>query len=323
MYLPSEEYFTSFRDEVKTNPMIQSVGESRHHIGHGSWGRNMSYNDLKADISLFTIGDEYFETMGLTLLDGRTFTRETEKTDNQNSIIVNQKFISELGIVDPLGKRVMMEDTLAYYIVGVMADFFPYGFWNEIEPTAFVRDGSRRLQYLTIKTEIDNLQEVNTYLEERWKELIPTHPYGGFFQDSLMEEGRQVNKNIKIIYIFLAIIALFLTAVGLYTLVSLSVIRRTKEIGVRKVLGAPIPRIILILSKSYLIMIAIASVVGLVVGHYSGMAMMQSIWDFHTDANFVTFALPVILILIIAAISIGSKVFAAASRNPTESLRYE
>ncbi|MFC2113030.1 FtsX-like permease family protein [Bacteroidota bacterium] len=323
MYLPSENYFTAFRDEVRSNPMIQSVGESNHHIGSGNWRLNAEYNQIKADVSLFTIGDEYFETMGLTLLDGRTFSREYEKTDNKNSIIVNQKFLFEFGIDEPLGKRVMMADTLPYYIVGVMADFYPYGFWAEIEPTALMRDSEQRMQFLTIKTATENLQEVNTYLEETWKELIPTHPYGGFFQDSLMEEAKQINKNIKAIYIFLAIIALFLAAVGLYTLVSLNVIRKTKEVGVRKVMGASIPRIVLILSKSYMIMIAIASVIGLVAGHYSGLAIMQSIWKVHTEATILTFALPVILIVLVAGLSIGWKVYVAASRNPTESLRYE
>ena len=106
-------------------------------------------------------------------------------------------------------------------------------------------------------------------------------------------------------------------------MVSLSVIRRTKEIGVRKVMGAPIPRIIGILSRSYLIMIGVASLIGLIGGYYSSMAMMKSIWELHTEANLVTFALPVALILIAAFISIGWKVYRAASRNPTESLRYE
>ena len=321
--MPSEEYFIAFRDEIKTNPLIQQVGESRHHIGHGNWSRTVEYDQIEEDVGFITIGDEYFETMGLSLMEGRTFTRELEQTDNYNSIIVNQKLIHEFGIEDPIGKRLVMEDTVQLYIVGVMADFYPYGLWAEIEPMAFLRDNSRRLNYLTVKTETGNLQEVNNYLEEKWKELIPTHPYGGFFQDDLMEEGRQINKNIKNIYVFLAIIALFLSAIGLYTLVSLSVIRRTKEVGVRKVMGSSIPAIIGILSRPYAIIIAIASAIGLAAGHYSAMVMMESIWEVHTDPNFLTFALPVVLILLIASASIGWKVYSAASRNPTESLRYE
>ncbi len=323
MYLPSEEYFTSFRDEIRSNPLITGIGESRHHIGHGNWSANMEYNQVKQDVNMYTIGDRYFETMGLSLLEGRTFSPEFEKTDNQHSIIVNQKFLSEFGILDPIGKRVVMEDTIDLYIIGVMGDFYPYGFWDEVEPAAFRRDSEYRLRYLAIKTDEDKLQEVNAYLEEKWKELIPTHPYGGFFQDSLMEEARQINKNIKGIYIFLAIIAMFLSAVGLYTLVSLSVLRRTKEVGVRKVMGASIPRIIGILSKPYIIMILVACGLGLTAGYYSGMAIMKSIWEIHSKANALTFALPVLVISLLALISLGWKVYSAASRNPTESLRYE
>ena len=138
-----------------------------------------------------------------------------------------------------------------------------------------------------------------------------------------MEEGRQINQNIKNMYIFLALIALILSAVGLYTLVSLSVIRRTKEVGVRKVMGSPIGTIIWLLSRPYAIIITIASAIGLSAGYFSGIAMMDSIWEVHTDANFLTFALPVVLIVVIAFASIGWKVYTAASRNPTESLRYE
>ncbi len=323
LQMPSEEYFVAFRDELKTNPLIQQVGESRHHIGHGYWSRNIKFNDLEENVGFITIGDDYFETMGLSLMEGRTFTRESEQTDNHRSLIVNQKFVSEFGMQDPLGKRVVMEDTLPLYIVGVVADYYVYGVWNEVEPMAFIRDNSRRLNYLTVKTEMENLQEVNGWLEEKWKELIPTHPYGGFFQDSLMEDGRVVNKNIKNMYIFLAFIALFLSAIGLYTLVSLSVIRRTKEIGVRKVMGSPIEKIIAILSRPYIIIIGIASAIGLTAGYYSSIVMMESIWEVHTEANVWTFLIPVLLIVFVAFVSIGWKVYYAASRNPTESLRYE
>ncbi|MCK5462693.1 MAG: hypothetical protein KAI95_06740, partial [Bacteroidales bacterium] len=134
---------------------------------------------------------------------------------------------------------------------------------------------------------------------------------------------RQVNKNIKNVYLFLAFIALVLAAIGLYTLVSLSVIRRTKEIGVRKVMGSSIPGIILILSRPYAIIIGIACIIGLAGGHYSGMAIMTSIWKAHTNATAFTFILPVVMILVVAAASIGWKVYASASRNPTDSLRYE
>jgi len=109
----------------------------------------------------------------------------------------------------------------------------------------------------------------------------------------------------------------------LYTLVSLSIIRRTKEVGIRKVMGANIPRIIRILNREYLIILVISSFGGCISGYWLSKKMMDSIWDVFTDVTVCTFLVPVLLIFVIAAITMGWKIWVAASRNPTESLRYE
>lgn len=323
MRINSEESFIALRDVVKTNPMILSVGESDEHIGWGTYSQSVAYGDVNEDVSVLDIGHGYFETMGLQLIDGRIFTREFEQTDKERSIIVNEKFVKDFGIEDPIGTRIVMSDTVQLYIIGIMADYFPYGTWAEIRPTAFHFVRENRHLFLTVKTEIENLRTVNEYLEEEWKKVIPNFPYSGFFQDSLMDEARQINKNIKDMYIFLGFIALILSAIGLYTLVSLSIIRRTKEIGVRKVMGSSVQQIILKISKPYAIIITIALVIGLVAGWKSSVVMMASIWEIYTDLTVYTFIIPVVLILFVAIVSIGWKVYSAASRNPTESLRYE
>ena len=323
MRFNSEESFIALRDVVKTNPMILSAGESDEHIGWGNYTRPMEYNGVKQDVAILDIGHGYFETMGLQLLEGRIFTREFEQTDRGRSIIVNEKFADDFGIEDPIGKRIVMSDTVQLYIIGVMADYFPYGTWAEIQPTVFHFVRENRHLFLTVKTEKENLKAVNEYLEDEWKKVIPNFPYSGFFQDSLMDEARQINGNIKDMYIFLGFIALILSAIGLYTLVSLNIIRRTKEVGVRKVMGASVPQIILKISKPYAVIIAIASAIGLVAGWKSSVGMMASIWEIYTGLNTYTFVIPVVLIVVVAIVSIGWIVYTAASRNPSESLRYE
>ncbi|MCK5465524.1 MAG: ABC transporter permease, partial [Bacteroidales bacterium] len=208
MRINSEESFIALRDVVKTNPMILSVGESDEHIGWGTYSQSVAYGDVNEDVSVLDIGHGYFETMGLQLIDGRIFTREFEQTDKERSIIVNEKFVKDFGIEDPIGTRIVMSDTVQLYIIGIMADYFPYGTWAEIRPTAFHFVRENRHLFLTVKTEIENLKTVNEYLEEEWKKVIPNFPYSGFFQDSLMDEARQINKNIKDMYIFLGFIAL-------------------------------------------------------------------------------------------------------------------
>jgi ABC-type antimicrobial peptide transport system permease subunit len=179
------------------------------------------------------------------------------------------------------------------------------------------------MRVLTVKAAGENLKAVNEFLENEWKQLIPSYPYEGSFQEDLMDEAKSINKNIKNIYLFMAVIATLLSVVGLYSMVSLMVIRRTKEIGIRKVMGAENARIILILIRTFLIIITTATILGIASGYYLSKVMMESIWDLYADANAVTFILPALLIIVITLATMSSKILEAASRNPAESLRYE
>jgi ABC-type antimicrobial peptide transport system permease subunit len=261
--------------------------------------------------------------MGLKLSEGREFPPELAQTDKENSIIINKKFVEEFGIQNPVGQRIMMDDTVPLNIVGVMENIYLWGIWSKIEPMILRRGYDARMRTLAVRASEKNLKEVNQFLEDQWQELVPNYPYSGFFQDDLMEEGRDINRNIKYIYIFLAFIATILSAIGLYTLVSLSIIRRTKEVGIRKVMGATIPRIFRILNREYLIILIIAAIGGSLSGYWLSNQMMDSIWDVFTDVTVFTFLVPVILIFGVATATMSWKIYAAASRNPTDSLRYE
>ena len=319
----NHSHFIAFRDAVRTNPKIESVGESEEHIGRSSFNRSVEYQNIRYEVQILDIGDDYFTTMGLKLTDGRGFPVELALTDKENSIIISKKFAEEFGIQNPVGQRVMMDDTVPLNIVGVMENIYLYGVWSKIEPMILRRGDNERMRTLAVRASEENLQEVNQFLEEQWKELVPNYPYEGFFQDDLMNEGRDINRNIKNIYIFLAFIATILSAIGLYTLVSLSIIRRTKEVGIRKVMGATIPRIISILNREYVIILIIACIGGSLSGYYLSKQMMDSIWDVFTDVTVFTFMVPILLIFAVAVITMGWKVYSAASKNPTESLRYE
>ena len=317
-------YYIAFRDAIKANPMIQSIGESEEHIGRGNFVRTIEYRGEKRDIQTLDIGDGYFNTMGLKLIDGREFPAELKSSDTENSVIVSKTFVEEFGMEAVVGEQIMVvADTTPLYIVGIVEDIYLYGFWSKIDPMMFRRGVDERMRTLVVRGEPGNLGEINEYLEETWKEIVPNREYEGFFQDDLMNEARDVNKNIKNINIFLAFLAIIISAIGLYTLVSLTIIRRTKEIGIRKVNGAPILRIAGILSREYMIILAIACIFGSVSGWWISVMLMDSIWDTFTDIRPFVYIFSNALILIVAIASIGWKVYQAARRNPVESLRYE
>jgi len=319
----NRSHFITYRDAIKSNPRIESIGESEEHIGWSNFIRSVEYQGVRYEVRALDIGDDYFQTMGLKLIDGREFPPELEQTDKEYSIIVNKKFVEEYGLQDPVGQRVMMNDTVPLYIVGVMENIYLFGFWSKIEPMMFRRGVNDRMRTLVVRASEENLREVNQYLESEWKELVPNYPYEGVFQDDEMDEARDINKNIKNVYIFLAFIATILSAIGLYTLVSLSIIRRTKEIGVRKVMGASVPLIIRVLNREYLIMLSIACMGGSLSGYFLSKMMMESIWEVFTDISILCYMIPIVLIFVVAGITTGSKVYSAATKNPTDSLRYE
>jgi len=321
--LNNRSYYIAFRDAIKANPQIESIGESEEHIGRSNFSRDIEYRGAKRNVRALDIGNDYFHTMGLQLLEGREFTFDLKSSDTEHSIIVSKAFTEEFGMEKAVGERVIMDDTIQLYIVGVVEDIYLYGFWSKKDPMMFRRGVDERMRTLAIRGAPENLGSINEYLEERWKEIVPNIEYEGFFQDDLLNEARDVNRNIKNINIFLALLALIISTIGLYTLVSLSIIRRTKEIGIRKVNGAPILWLTYIISKEFIIILIIACVFGSVSGWWVSDMLMDSIWETHTDVSPFAFIFSNALILVVAIASIGWKVYQAARRNPVEALRYE
>jgi ABC-type antimicrobial peptide transport system permease subunit len=138
-----------------------------------------------------------------------------------------------------------------------------------------------------------------------------------------MVEANTVNNNIVKMFVFLGIVAMILSATGLFTLVSLNIIKKMKEIGVRKVLGASIGNITRIINTEFVVILSIASVGGFLLGYFAVDALMGSIWEYYQSATTVTFVISIAVMFVISAFAIGYKVFTTASMNPVTTLRSE
>ena len=316
--------YKPFEQAVKSNPKVEMYAGTNYHIGYGNYNRSIKYLEQQIETNIMHIGHNYLNTMGVKLVNGRGFNIENQGGDvAENNVVVNQKFVKDFDLAEPIGKTVYMNDTLALQIVGVSKDIYLYGAWAKIEPLIYRLSAEEDYSRIAIRASGDNLHEVNEMLKVEWAEIVPNYPYEGFFQEELLEEAKQINKNIKIMFVFLAISALFLSAIGLYTLVSLSVLNRTKEIGIRKVHGASIKKIMLIITKPFVWLIIIASVLGCVGGYYMANMLMGSIWEVHMNPNSYSFIIPILIILITSIITIVWRVYKAAQQNPANSLRYE
>ena len=263
--------------------------------------------------------------MGLKLLAGRIFDQDFKESERDRAVLVNEKFLEDYNwsIDMAVGQRLKMRDTIDLVVVGVIKNFYPYGFWAKVNPTIMRLGKKERMRTLVVQADKQNLKEVNEYLQSTWEQLIPNAVYPGFFQEEILAEAKDINKQIKKIFLFLAVVSVILSLVGLYTLVSLNIIKKTKEIGIRKVLGASIHNLVVLISRDFLIIMLIASICGSILGYYLSNMLMDSIWTIYMDPSLLSFIIPVLFIILVSAITLSGKVYNAARRNPVDSIKYE
>lgn len=317
------ENFKPYYETISKHPKIIQAAGTQEHIGFGWYTSTLEDEDQELEVQSMDVGPRYLQTMGLSLVEGRLYDPDREDADRNTSIIVNQKMVEAFGWENPIDKQIRINDTIPLRIIGVVKDFYINGMWVKIEPVLIRLPRTADYRSMAVRAEEEDLPEVLDYLRESWTTLVPNYPFEGMYQEDTMEEEKDINRSIKQLYIFLAIVATLLSMIGLYTLISLSILNRTKEIGIRKVMGSPLPRIWLVLSKGFLINLLISSVIGCVGGYYLSLMMLKSIWENFLEFNPGIYLYSVLIILVITALTITGKVYQAAMQNPVSCLRYE
>ncbi len=313
----------ALKNAINRQSYVKSAILSNQHVGSWTYSRTLKNQEKERSVDMFGLGLGYIETMDLQVLKGRSFTKDNEETDKRNSIVVNEKLVESFGWENPIGQRVTIGDTVRLNVVGVVKDFYYNGFFGEIEPIGIRLSNDDTADYLIVKANSSDLKSAMTDLENAWETINPNTPFDGEYQDELLSESLDVNKNIVIIFSFLGILSVILSAIGMFTLVSLNIIRRVKEIGVRKVLGANIPNIILLLNKVFIIVLVIATLLGSLAAYVLINGLMSSIYAYYQPIDFVTIMLPIFAVFGISLIISSFRILGTAQRNPVESLRYE
>jgi len=318
------EIYSSLRNEILSDPKVISAGGTMNHIGWGSYHRPVKDADKQLEVGVLDIGPEYAQTMGLRLVEGRLFDTDRASADRaNNSIIINQKMAKDFGWESGIGKTITLYDTTRLNVVGVIKDFYQSGFWEEIEPVMLRLSANEQYYNLAVRVNAEDIPPVLEFIRNKWKTLGTNLIFGGRPQEELMQEEKDVNSGITKINIFLAVVAMILSLIGMYNMVSLDIIKRTKEVGIRKIQGAPVMRIILLLSSKFIVVLLIASVMGCLGGYYLSTMLMDSIWDYFVSVRAHTLILAVAIITVSTALTLTVIITRAARRNPAQSLKYE
>lgn len=321
-YINNRSEYETFRNRLLQNPNVTSVAGSQHHFYSSSFNDPIKSEEKEIEVDIMDIGDDYLQTVGLTLKEGREFVKDSE-TDRKEAVIITENLASKFGWDKPLGKDITWMDTVHYQVVGVIKDVYNRGVWDEMEPV-LLRYGARdQVSHIIASAPADKIAEVKASMEGIYKEMFPERVANVSYMDEEMVEANTVNDNIVKMFLFLGIVALLLSATGLFTLVSLNILKKMKEIGVRKVLGASSGNITRVINTEFVIILSIASLLGAVAGAWMAEMLMSSIWDYYQKATLSTLLISAAIMFASSAVSIGFKVYNTTRLNPASVLRDE
>lgn len=324
------EQLDAFKEELRRIPGVMDAASSSTVPGGIFFGIQFQQKG-GADVlttKAFVADDHYFDTMKMNILDGRAF---SENFNDSLAIILNQTAVRSLGYDDPVGISLqgnvnINNESVAvpFKVVGVVEDFNFESLRAPITPLAILSsEGPQGFQnQVSIRFTTQNIRETLSKVENVWNDFVPQSIFSYSFLDhelSAQYESEQRAGNILGVF---AIVAIIIACVGLFGLAAYMAFQRTKEIGVRKVLGATVPNIILLLSKDFTKLVGISFVVAFPVAWFMMQRWLEN-FAFRIDLSVMTFVTAGIITLIIACITVSYQSLSAALMNPVKSLRNE
>lgn len=320
-YINDPGDYQAYRNELMNSDLVQSISGSGHQVSSSWYTDPVKYEGKELDVQMMNVGDGYLSTIGATMSAGRVF-KENSAFDRENTVIVNEEFVRSFGIENPLDTRVTYYDTSSLQIVGVVKDIYLQGaLWDPIEPLLIRAAPPEDYRFISVQTAGENTQALKGFMDKKWKELFPDQISTVTTLDEESAGSTLTNQNIKKLFVFLGIVAFLLSVFGLFSLVSLNLNKRMRELGIRKVLGANTPQLLFRIAKEFIIILLIASVLGSVLGYFLSSALMGSIWAVYTDIKPPIFMLSIGLMLFVSFITIGGRIVKATSVAPAHIIK--
>jgi putative ABC transport system permease protein len=318
--ISDEQDFTLLKNAIGDNPNIESIAGTFNHIGRGAVSNEITVNENKHSVTRFNIGAGYLETAGLRLMNGRTF-NQNNMDDVDKSIVVNEAFL-KLTSIENIYEDEVVVDNNVYSIVGVIEDAYEYGFDDHIYPRMFfLSEKTEGFSYLVARIKEGSLVETSEFVEEKWATINPEKVYPGYFQEREIEEFFDNYQLGTRFLSFPVVMALLLTAMGIFGLVSANISNRRKEISIRKILGASIANIAKVVSKQLIWIISIASLIAVVPSYLVANLFLETLFSVHSTPSLLIMVFALFVVIGSAILPLTTQIYRAATMNPTDSIR--
>ncbi|WP_396636669.1 ABC transporter permease [Maribacter sp. R77961] len=314
------------REELAGNPNILGVSASDNNLGRGKdgsqstsvWG--FDYKGRGVRTHALTVDYNYFKTLGIELVAGRSFDKNYH--GDTQAVIINESMAKELDESDPLTASLPMNDSLRSPIIGVVKDYNFQDISKAIEPLTFFLDRESGLAYAFVKVTPVNMANSFKAVEKAWKKIEPNAEFLGSFLDENIDNTFRREKKMATMITSGSVLAIALSCIGLFAMSLLIVAQRTKEIGVRKVLGASVSSLTILLTKDFLQLVLISFVIATPVAWWFLREWLAN-YENKIELNIWFFAVAGMLAMAIAFFTVGTRTISAAMQNPVRSLRDE
>jgi putative ABC transport system permease protein len=324
----SERLYQRFRSEVISYSQVQELTASNREFGLFLPGSFLELGEHKIHYRFNRVDPDFLSTMKLKLVQGRDFSANTPA--DRDALIVNQKFVQMLGSEFKIGETLGdMSKGFPYdrRVIGVIKDCHFTSLRNEIEPLIlYVGQGTsprrNRFSRIIVRVSTGQLKDTMAFLENAWKRAQPDKPFITYFQDDALKSLYSQEKRWSAIIRYASAVSILLACMGIFGLTSITLSRRIKEIGIRKVLGATAGQIMYLATREFIFLISIANVIAWPVVFIIMKRVLQN-YPYRIGIAAHYFILAWIVSVLIAVLTIFYLSLKTARQNPVESLRYE
>ena len=317
---------------LSQNSEVVAVG-----MANASPGEGISKNLLKVEendgkfsdrgIDLYTADFDFVKTMGMTIVTGRDFSRDII-SDTTSAVLVNEAMVARMGWKEPLGKKFRFQTgdpknpTQDKQVVGVVKDYHQNSLYDAIEPLLIIFD--KRNNYVFVRTDQGDPKQTLAAIEKTWKQVFPSFPFEYVFLDQDFNSQYKADEKRSQIFTVFSGLTIFIACLGLLGLAAFSTQQRSKEIGIRKVIGAQVQSLFYLVSKEFFLLVTIGIVLAFPVAWYFTNSWLSNFaYRIEIMAEWPTFIASAFLALVITLLTVGFHVIKAATANPVKTLRDE
>ncbi len=318
-----------FRQNLLANPRIEKVAYSYTAPGGGDNYEGFSLGQKELNPVVYSIDPDYIETLGMKLVKGRNFSWDFPH-DSMNTCIINEQAVQELDM-DPdslIGKKfdhpswyITAFPRTRFEIIGIVKDFHFKSLKQPIEPLIFGWNEDW-FSYVNIRIKGDDIPATLEHIKREWMKISPHYPFEYTFMDDRFDRMYRSEQRLGKIFTWFAALAIFIAMLGLFGLAAYMAGRRTREIGIRKVQGASVSGIVLLLVKEFILLIIISSIIAWPIAWFAVSRWLQE-FEYRMSLGIGLFILSTLIALIITMVTVISQTLKTANTNPAEALRYE